>query len=462
MPALDHAATCTLRYPIWGTSDEHMQRNLHFRVWLAPLIAACLLASAPALAAPPEQAEPPGRPIELRAAPELDRVIEQRLRSIYSEMEAFRDVEVEVRAGVVHLSGTVQSVEAAGEAKAIAERLDRVAAVTSDVRQEVEISRRLGPVFEQMRTRVGGWLSYLPLIALALATVSLAWFLARMISRRRRKREEPDSFIRLIADQLLQGTILAIGIAIALELLGARGLLGAMVGTASVIGIVIGIAFKNIGEAYIASILLSMRRPFDPNDYVRIEEFEGSVVRLTSRATVLMTVDGNLASIPNSKVFGATIINFTRNPQRRFIFKLGVGTEADLCQVQKLAVSTLAAMPGVLSKPPPVCLIDEFGDPAIVISVAGWVDQRESDWLKVSSEAKRRIKVAFDQAGIDVPEPVMRIRSTLLEPRTEKPEPQADASLDVSPDEHIDRQVEEERASSAENDLLSRRPKRGA
>jgi small conductance mechanosensitive channel len=438
-----------------------MQRTLHSRVWLAALVAACVLASAPALAAPPEQPEPPGRPIELRAAPEIDRVIEQRLRAIYSEMASLQDVDVEVRAGVVHLSGKVQSMEAAREAKAIAERVDRVAAVTSDVRQEAQISRRLVPVVEQMGTRMKGWLSYLPLIAVALATVSLAWVLARMISRRRRKRDEPDSFIRTIADQLLQGTILAIGIAIALELLGARGLLGAMVGTASVIGIVVGIAFKNIGEAYIASILLSMRRPFDPNDYVRIDEFEGSVVRLTSRATVLMTVDGNLASIPNSKVFGATIINFTRNPQRRFIFKLGVGTEADLCQVQKLAVTTMAAMPGVLSEPPPVCLIEEFGNPEIVISVAGWVNQRESDWLKVSSEAKRRIKVAFDQANIDVPEPVMRIRSTTLEPRTERPEPEAEAWPDVSPDEHIDRQVEEERASSGENDLLRRTAKRG-
>lgn len=438
-----------------------MQRNLHSQICLAVLVTVCVLASAPALAAPPEQTEPPARPIELRAAPEIDRVIEQRLTAIYSEMESLQDVEVEVHAGVVHLGGKVRSVEAAREAKAIAERVDRVAAVTTEIRQEAQISRRLAPAFEQMGTRMKGWLSYLPLVAMALATVLLAWFLARMIARRSRKREEPDSFIRLIADQLLQGTILAIGIAIALELLGARGLLGAMVGTASVIGIVIGIAFKNIGEAYIASILLSMRRPFDPNDYVRIDEFEGSVVRLTSRATVLMTLDGNLASIPNSKVFGATIINFTRNPQRRFMFKLGVGTEADLCQVQQLAVATLAAMPGVLSEPAPVCLVDEFGDPAIVISVAGWIDQRESDWLKVSSEAKRRIKVAFDQAGIDMPEPVVRIRTTLLEPRTEKPEPRAEPSLDLSPDDHIDRQVEEERASSAENDLLRRRAKRG-
>ena len=81
-------------------------------------------------------------------------------------------------------------------------------------------------------------------------------------------------------------------------------------------------------KAYIASVLLSMRRPFDPHDFVRIDDDEGSVVRLTSRATMLMTFDGNIVSIPNSKVFGATVVNFTRNPQRRFSFKLGVGFDA--------------------------------------------------------------------------------------------------------------------------------------
>jgi small-conductance mechanosensitive channel len=294
----------------------------------------------------------------------------------------------------------------------------------------------------------------LPLVLVALAAVALAWFLARLLARRVRRRNEPDTFARLITGQLVRAGILAIGVAIALEVLGARGLLGAMIGTAGVLGIVIGVAFKNIGETYIASILLSMRRPFDAHDYVRIDDVAGSVVRLTSRATVLMTVDGNYVSIPNSKVFGATVTNFTRNPQRRFVFKLGVGMDAGLRHVQELAVTTLAAVPGVLREPGPTCLIDEFGDSAMVISVAGWIDQRQSDWLKVSSEARRAIKVAFDQAGIDVPEPVLRVRTTSYEPPPEPPEPQAGPSVDVSPDEHLDRQVEQERKTRPEDDLM--------
>lgn len=438
-----------------------MQRPPYSRVWLALLVTAGLLAPAPAVAMPPEEPKPPGTPIELDATPQTDRAIEQRLDAIYAELESLRGLDVEVNAGVVHLGGEVRSLEAVTQAEAIAERVQGVVAVTIDIQQDARVSRRLQPVFEQMRARVSGWLSYLPLVVVAVAAIALAWFVSRVLARRIRGSDEPETFARLIASQLIRASILAVGLAIALEVLGARGLLGAMIGTAGVIGIVIGVAFKNIGEAYLASILLSMRRPFDPHDFVRIEDIEGTVVRLTSRATVLMTADGNLVSIPNSKVFGATIINFTRNPQRRFIFELGVGSEAELRHVQQLAVATLAAVPGVLSEPAPACLVEEFGDSAMVISVAGWIDQRQSDWLKVRSEAKRRIKAAFDRDGIDVPEPILRIRATTFEPRPQTPE-LAETSPDISPDEHIDRQVDQERAVSAENDLLRGEGERGA
>jgi small conductance mechanosensitive channel len=435
-----------------------MQRNLsvslRYPVWLATLVFVCLLTSAPALAAPPESAKPPAQPIKLDTGPETDLAIEERLRALYAELESLQGVEVEVEAGVVHLRGHASSLEAAKQAEAIAERVEGVAAVTDDIQQDSKISRRLEPVFERMGERVSGWLSYLPLVIVAVGAVALAWFLSRLLARRIRRHNESDTFGRMIAGQLTRGVILAIGIAIALEVLGARGLLGAMIGTAGVIGIVLGVAFKNIGEAYIASVLLSMRRPFDPHDNVRIEDVEGSVVRLTSRATLLLTADGNHVSIPNSKVFNATVVNFSRNPERRFIFKLGVGVDAELRYVQELAVTTLAAVPGVLSEPPPACLIDEFGDSAMVISVAGWIDQRESDWLKVSSEAKRQIKVAFDQAGIDVPEPILRVRTMTFEPREQTPEPQAEPALDVSRDEHLDAQVAEERRARPEDDLM--------
>jgi small conductance mechanosensitive channel len=431
--------------------------------WCAALVATCVLgSSAPLAAAPPEkQTKPPPPPIRLESGPEVDRAIEQRLEAIFSEIEPMRGIEVEVDAGVVHLSGQVRELEARRQAQAMAERVEGVAAVTNEIQQDAELRDRLEPILEGTRERTTNWLTYLPLLLAAAAVIALAWLLARVVTRRSRKRGESDNtFKRQFIDQILRFGILVIGIAIALELLGARGLLGGLIGTAGVIGIAIGVAFKSVGEAYAASVMLSLRRPFDPLDYVRIEDQEGTVVRLTSRATVLMTLDGNHVLIPNSTVYEATIINFTRNPQRRFWFQFGVSHDVELERVQALVVATLATVPGVLAEPAPFCYVDGFDDAGMILSATGWIDQRNSDWFKVSSEAKRMIKAALDRADIEMPEQSLRLRTTFDESPTrtdaseKTTEPTPAPVCDVSPDPHVGRRVAEERASRVEDDLL--------
>ena len=86
------------------------------------------------------------------------------------------------------------------------------------------------------------------------------------------------------------------------------------------VGLAVGFALRDLVENYIASLMLSLRQPFAPNDQVLIEGFEGRVVRLTSRATILMTLDGNHVRIPNAVVFKGTIVNLSHNPERRLRF----------------------------------------------------------------------------------------------------------------------------------------------
>jgi small-conductance mechanosensitive channel len=78
-----------------------------------------------------------------------------------------------------------------------------------------------------------------------------------------------------------------------LEILDATALLGTIVGVAGVMGLAIGFALRDTVENYIASILLSIRQPFRPLDQIVLENYEGLVMKLTSRETILMTLDGN-------------------------------------------------------------------------------------------------------------------------------------------------------------------------
>jgi small-conductance mechanosensitive channel len=177
-----------------------------------------------------------------------------------------------------------------------------------------------------------------------------------------------------------------------------------------VIGLAVGFALRDTVENYIASLLLSLRQPFARDDLVTIDGCEGRVVRLTARATILMTPDGNHTRIPNARVYKAVIVNYTRNPKRRFQFDVGVDTEQNLAAAQELAAATLAQMDGVLADPPPSCTVEQLGESNVVLRVFGWVDQTQAEYVKVRSEAIRLVKGAFDRAGVVMPEPIYNVR----------------------------------------------------
>jgi hypothetical protein len=143
------------------------------------------------------------------------------------------------------------------------------------------------------------------------------------------RRLTPNPFVGDLLAQLVRVTGVVLGIVLALNLIGATTLMATVLGGAGVIGIALGFAVRDALENYISSIMLSLRQPFRANDHVVVDGHEGKVVRLTSRATILMTLDGNHLRIPNSIVFKAVILNYTRNPERRLEFELGVDANDD-------------------------------------------------------------------------------------------------------------------------------------
>jgi small-conductance mechanosensitive channel len=203
-----------------------------------------------------------------------------------------------------------------------------------------------------------------------------------------------------------------LGLLAALELMDATALVGAVLGTAGVMGLALGFAFKETLENYLAGILMSLRQPFAPRDHLVIDGHEGVVIAMTSRATILMTLDGNHLRLPNAMVFRSVMLNYTRNPSRRFEFDVGVGVGEDLVLAQSIGVDTLRMLDGVLVKPPARAYISTLGDSNVQLRFHAWVDQRSHDFLMVRSEAIRTVKLALERAGMDMPEPIYRVQLT--------------------------------------------------
>ncbi len=444
---------------------------------LRVLLAVCLMliiglaaAGAPAWGQTPEPAqEPPAIRVDNDAG--SDAAIAARLTRIFAQFDALSAVEVGVTEGVVTLDGMVADRADLDQAEAIAGRVEGVVAVRNELVASVQLGERVSPFLEQMNALWRSVLDSGPLVVLSLVIVlvcaGLGWWVASF--NRFWRGLTPNPFVGDLLAQLVRAVSLIIGIVLALNLMGATALLGTVLGGAGVLGIAVGFALRDTLENYISSIMLSLRQPFRANDHVVIDSHEGKVVRLTSRATVLMTLDGNHLRIPNMMVFRAVILNYTRNPQRRLEFELGVDAEDDPEAAIKVGVAALADLDFILSDPAPTGVIVAVGDSNIILKFTGWIDQKDVDFLKGRSAAILVAKMAIESSGFSLPEPIYRLRidqmpdlsPTPASPPVARPRAAAPAGgsaetvQSVRPDDHIDRTIEAERRDSSEENLLS-------
>ena len=405
-----------------------------------------------------------------------DNAIKDRLGSIYRELGGLQHTKVAVDSGVVTLSGWVAEPSDIDRARQIALRVDGVVAVQNNLQRDGNVSQNLAPVLSRLHERLQQALQMLPLLAIALMIVILFWLLGSWLARAKSiwTRISPNSFLADLIATSVRLVLTLIGVVIALDLLGATTLLGAILGSAGVIGLAIGFAVKDTIDNYVSSIMLSIRQPFRANDHVVIGDREGRVIRLNSRATILMTLDGNHLRIPNNTVFKADILNYTRNPERRFDFILGIDAEDDPGEAIKNGTERLLELPFILNEPVPGGRLEEVGDSSIILRFVGWINQTETDWFKARSAAIRAVKMQLEEQGFGLPEPIYRVRFDSASPleiaRSHASSPtvssrskgRAHASIenaDVSVENDIEEKVNEERENSSAEDMLdSQRP----
>ncbi|MDO6823238.1 mechanosensitive ion channel family protein [Marinobacter sp. 1_MG-2023] len=440
-----------------------------------------LTACIPSLALAQQSETEPAGAISLQPGADSDALIAERIASIFNQIPQFESLQVTVNSGVVALSGQTANDTQAQRALSLASRVEGAIAVDDRVVRTLDLQDNLNPLWDSLQNTLRGWIRALPLLLVAFAVFAVVAFAGHRLAGHTPlwSRLTRNPFLAELAGHAVRLITILLGLILALNILGATALMGTLLGGAGVLGLAISFAVKDSMENYISSIMLSIRQPFRAQEHVVINDYEGVVVRLTSRSTVLMTLDGNHLRIPNATVFKAVILNYTRNPQRRFDFVLGVDAEDDPAQAIQTGLAAIQQLDWVLADPEPHGIIESVGDSNILIKFMAWIDQRESDYGKARSLSIRAAKNALESEGFTLPEPIYRLRfdqtpATLavnevpeMPAKTEEPSSGATGSttsantnsspdevLNVRPDTTISRQVREERREAAVEDLL--------
>ena len=265
----------------------------------------------------------------------------------------------------------------------------------------------LSPAWTELRSLWRQTIQGLPLFLLALALLLLTWFatlgavrLAHLFLTPRM----PNRLLLGVAEKVFAVPVFLLGLYIVLRVSGLTQLALTILGGTGVIGLVIGIAFRDIAENFLASLLISTRNPFRSGDLIEVADHLGYVQKVTSRGTVLMTFEGNYVQIPNAMIYKNTLLNYSANPNIRLDFVIGIGYDSSIADAQQVALDVLRAHPSVLDTPEPMVLVEQLGAATINLRIHFWVDCQHHSGLRVKSSVMRLTVRAFEEAGISLPD----------------------------------------------------------
>ncbi len=326
------------------------------------------------------------------------------LEALFSRIEQLGEVTVAVDGGVATLTGRTLTQEARVTAGELAASRPEVVYVENRIEVENSLKARSAAVLVELRASAVEWLARAPVFVGAILIVVVFGLLARALSALPWLPSVfgATPFAADLTRRVTRIVIWLVGIMLALQLLDATALVGALLGAAGVAGLAFGFAFRNIAENWLAGILLSMRRPFQLDDEVSIDGHEGRIVRLTHSDTVLMTMAGNHLRIPNASVYNGRVENFTRNPLRMVRLRLTMPRDTSLERARTALLESLREAP-VLGDPEPRVVMTEVGDSHLVVELRAWVDQRAVGFVRTRSLVYELAKDALRRADITGP-----------------------------------------------------------
>ncbi|MEX3315314.1 mechanosensitive ion channel domain-containing protein [Sulfitobacter sp. PS-8MA] len=426
---------------------------------LAAALAVLFLATALLAQTPPDEPEisAPEQTVEVDPTAS-DMRIGRRIEAIFEATGWFDDPAVRVRDGVAFLQGTATSEDQKKWARDLAARTDGVVAVVNDISVYHTVSWSLAPARAELRRMAEQGLTALPLVLLALLILPIAWGLARLISRLMRwllQDRIHSPFLRDFIARATAAPVFLLGVYLVLQVAGLTQLALSIVGGAGVLGIIIGFAFRDIAENFLASLLLSIRRPFSRGDLIRVGDREGIVQTMDTRSTVLISAEGNHIQIPNSTVFKAVIENFTAAPKRRGDFLVGIGYDASVAQTQTVLTEVLTEHEAIFADPAPMVLVDALGASTVNIKVYYWFDGWKYSPLKLKSALLRKSKRALTDAGISMPDEAREVIFPEGIPLVEAEEPVQPSRAEDAQQQSTSPSNAEPAFSSADTDLAS-------
>ncbi|UCH27411.1 MAG: mechanosensitive ion channel [Trueperaceae bacterium] len=239
----------------------------------------------------------------------------------------------------------------------------------------------------------------------AIVILIVGWFVAgwtmRFIRRLADRSERLDKTIIMVLARLARWAVLVFTVIAVLNRFGVQtASIVALLGAA---GLAVGLSLQGTLANVASGVMILMLRPFKVGDAVDVGGSAGVVDDIGLFSTKMHTFDNIAMHVPNSRIWGSTIKNFSENDTRRVDMEFGIGYGDDIDQALRIIEETIAADERVLAEPEPLIALSSLGESSVNIMARPWT--KRTDFFKVKIDVTKKIKERFDQEGITIPYP---------------------------------------------------------
>jgi len=258
-----------------------------------------------------------------------------------------------------------------------------------------------------INTELDLFLAFLPRLILGLAVFLIIYLFGKLsasavvqIIKRNNFPETYHAFFR----KMVKGIFVLIGFVIFLNLIGYNTLAASLVAGGGLTAVMLGFAFKDIGENFLAGFFLAFSRPFTTDDVIETEGIMGTVESIELRHTHIRTPDGCDVFVPSSQLFTKPLYNYTRDGLRRGSFTVGIDYGDDSGSAATLLLNTTRETKGVLSSPESVVQIKSFESAFVEIQVFFWIEAKnqEKTLAMIRTHVMDRCRSALRENGFTI------------------------------------------------------------
>lgn len=260
-------------------------------------------------------------------------------------------------------------------------------------------------VFSQLSARL---LAHLPYLILGFFVFVVFVVVARLIKRiliTAGRRTRLDLTLADLLGRLASAFTIILGLFIAAVIIFPTFSPGDLIAGLGITSVAIGFAFKDVLQNFFAGILILWRRPFIVGDEIKFGDYEGTVEEITTRSTRVKTYDGERAVLPNGDVYTSAVLVRTAYGKRRVRLSVGIGYQDSIERARSVIREVLQKTEGVLHEPAPSIFVAELAPSSVNFNVFFWTKSPQTSVLSVIDSATTAIKLALDEAEIDIPYP---------------------------------------------------------